>query len=236
MATCSNCGNNFGDTFQFCPHCGSPKSNSQHSSRSIAASEMSSHLNCPKCHRMDNVLKVSAIVQGNTHQISGQVPVSRMYQDSEGWHERTSYESYNATQQSTLARKLTPPQKPAKGNSLFGSIVAYPVSVVVILGGMGSISGIYDGITKGIALNIFLGIAGGVGIIMLLFVIWRLYLYFDKPHKEKHVVSVAKWKDSISKWDNLYYCTRDDCIFFPGQSSAFHISNLYEAINWYPKK
>ena len=62
---------------------------------------------CPQCGRVDKIEKVSAIVQKGTHQIQGQIPVSNSY-TSDGWKIGTNYENYSGTQQSNLARLLTP--------------------------------------------------------------------------------------------------------------------------------
>ena len=187
---------------------------------------------CPKCHSIDKVSKVSAIISGGTHHISGEVPVSRTYKDSDGWHESTSYENYNATQQTTLARKLMPPKEPVKemnGLSLFLGFFALPA----ILGTVVSSTQLGDAKNSEDA---FWALAGIIGALAYLFIAWRIHLFVDKPLKEKISLEKEIWKQSMLKWEKLYYCSRDDCIFFPDENKSFDIANLYQAINWYTIK
>jgi len=225
---CKNCGN-FNVRTDKCPKCGNPKVNSQ--AKIMTSQEQSSPLGCPKCHRIDNISKVSVIVQSGTHQISGQIPVSHTYQDSDGWHERTSYESYNATQQTALARKLMPPEKPQKGQSGWVGLIFLAGWIVVIMGMM-SVVGFQDGIQRSNVLAILGGIALCPTSLGAMYGLWRFYRYTDKPHREKLAKDLAIWEASMRKWQELYYCFRDDCIFFSGESRAYNLNEKNQAINW----
>jgi hypothetical protein len=195
-------------------------------------------MDCPKCNRIDNVQKVTAIVQGGTHQINGQVPVSHTYQDSEGWHTNTSYESYNATQRTTLAHKLMPPPKPQKRINRF---VGFLLMAGMFFGIMGvcSFTAIVSSeseVSRKSSGNMSSSL--GVGLlpvsIIAFYGLVRIYLRTEKPLKEKLAVDLAKWEYSLRKWQELYYCSRDDCLFFPEERKAYNISNMYDAINWHP--
>jgi len=234
MPTCSSCGGNFDDTFQFCPYCGKPKPKPQEPIKvDVVSHEPPSPLDCPKCHRIDNVSKVSAIVQGGTHEINGQIPVSYTSHDSEGWHSGTSYESYHATQQSTLAKRLMPPEKPTKEYSGFAGCLVLPFLISLLLSP-----------TVCASANLFLDPSidvleksticlGQITYVAFLFGLWRLWVFIDKPFKARHAVNMAAWEYSLSKWRELYYCSRDDCVFTP---SGGVVTNLNEAIKWSPVK
>lgn len=227
MPTCSGCGGNSDDTFQFCPYCGKPKPKPQEPIKvDVLSHEPHSPLDCPKCHRIDNVSKVASIVQGGTHHINGQVPVSHTYQDSDGWHEKTSYESYNATQQSTLAHKLMPPEKPQKGGSLWALPLFMAAWIAVIMGMMSKVG--FDQGRLLIATGLLFASIGA------LFGIWRIYIYTDRPYKEKLASDLLKWEYSLNRWQELYYCSRDDCIFFPGENKAVQTSSMIDMIDWHP--
>ncbi len=36
----------------------------------------------------------------------------------------------------------------------------------------------------------------------------------------------AAWKTSLRRWDQLYYCSRDDCVFIPGEGTSAPASNM----------
>jgi predicted RNA-binding Zn-ribbon protein involved in translation (DUF1610 family) len=36
------------------------------------------------------------------------------------------------------------------------------------------------------------------------------------------------WKKAMERWDRLYYCGRDDCVFIPGENSSASISKMKE--------
>ena len=234
MPTCSSCGGNFDDTFQFCPYCGKPKPKTQEPIRvDVVSHELSSSLDCPKCHRIDSVSKVSAIVQGGTHQINGQIPVSYTSHDSEGWHSGTSYESYHATQQSNLASRLMPPEKPIKAYSGLLNLAILPFLPFICVG-MVTLVAITDPKSELLPkLGLCLGV---ITYALFLFGVWRVCIWIDKPFKAKHAENIGAWEYSISRWRELYYCSRDDCLFIPGERDMYNISDLYSAINWRPVK
>jgi len=38
----------------------------------------------------------------------------------------------------------------------------------------------------------------------------------------------STWKRAIERWNQLYYCGRDDCVFIPSESTSAPISNMQE--------
>ena len=36
------------------------------------------------------------------------------------------------------------------------------------------------------------------------------------------------WKSAMNRWNQLYYCGRDDCVFIPGENSSAPLSNIKE--------
>jgi hypothetical protein len=39
------------------------------------------------------------------------------------------------------------------------------------------------------------------------------------------------WKNAIKRWNQLYYCARDDCVFIPGENSSASVSNMQEYLS-----
>ena len=191
-----------------------------------------SPMDCPKCHRIDNVSKVSAILQGGTHQINGQIPMPTTY-DSDGWSTGTSYKSYHATQQSSLASRLTPPSKPSLGvDWLFGlflaTVIFFGPQVCMSLFAFAPSSWADKPITFLSRILIFVA-----GFAMAVFPVGAFFLW-QKNKKTKDAKDLEKiklWERSIRRWEQLYYCSRDDCIFVPGENSAFPISEMLQVIN-----
>jgi len=38
----------------------------------------------------------------------------------------------------------------------------------------------------------------------------------------------SAWKSAMNRWNQLYYCGRDDCVFIPGENSSAPLSNMKE--------
>lgn len=126
-------------------------------------------IDCPSCGRVDSIQKITAIVEGETHHTTGHSRTSTFsntsgkqdfYAQENAWKKTkigqgkisgdtygSSFESINAVQQSNLAQKLMPPDKPtppAKPDfiswlSLIGS------------GSLGVIVGLIMGLVIGVA-------------------------------------------------------------------------------------
>jgi hypothetical protein len=236
MPTCSSCGGNFDDTFKFCPYCGREKQKPQEPIKvDMVMRESHSPMECPKCHRVDSISKASAIVQGGTHSINGQIPVSYTSHDSEGWHSGTSYESYHATQQSTLASRLMPPKKPTKAYSCLVNLAIVPFFFSPIVGMLGLSAAFEPSFDMGSISRIDFCL-GVLLYLVFLIVVWRVCVLIDKPFKARHAINLAAWEYSMSKWGEIYYCSRDDCIFIPGEGFVYTISHLNNAIKWSPAK
>jgi hypothetical protein len=41
---------------------------------------------------------------------------------------------------------------------------------------------------------------------------------------------LAEWQEATQRWDKLYYCGRDDCVFLPGTNTYAPVSNMMEYI------
>jgi hypothetical protein len=126
-----------------------------------------------------------------------------------------------------------PPGKPTKEFHPLAGIIWLPfiVAPCVFLGGASGV------VSPGLALGERLVV--GLGLVLYVaLLVWFLYLnaYLDEPLKASHAVNLEAWETSLSRWRELYYCSRDDCLFIPGEGAHFNVSELKEAIKWQPPK
>jgi len=109
-------------------------------------------------------------------------------------------DSYTQTE---LSRRLAPPVKPLHPSSDCLTIVVagfiFGGTLIGVLVGLGG-----DNTSPCIIMSITLGIAG-------------LLIYFNNLQYKKRLSEFKAidrdWELSMNKWNELYYCTRDDCVF-----------------------
>jgi len=49
----------------------------------------------------------------------------------------------------------------------------------------------------------------------------------DKWHMHNQRI-LDRWQSAINRWENLYYCHRDDCVFVPGKGTYAPIEEYYK--------
>jgi hypothetical protein len=57
----------------------------------------------------------------------------------------------------------------------------------------------------------------------------------EKAKKQKQVEVSKKWQYSMNRWNQLYYCYRDDCIYNPNENRAYPVAALNDVIDWHPE-
>ena len=74
-----------------------------------------------------------------------------------------------------------------------------------------------------------------MGVLLILFLVFFL-LYRnalqatkkkDKVFEQKYNADMESWKKSMQKWERLYYCQRDDCVFDMDENTAISPENLH---------
>jgi len=50
--------------------------------------------------------------------------------------------------------------------------------------------------------------------------------YQEEMDRSERIQSA--WRSALDRWNKLYYCGRDDCVFIPGENSSAPLSNLKE--------
>jgi hypothetical protein len=188
---------------------------------------------CPKCQRSDNVQKVTAIVTQGT----------RVIEERGGIDIDTDYGmdvlplTYSSVTRSKLARKLAAPEKPLQTRS-YGCIAALFISrlgaglvVCAMLMGVFFCSFPFLAATYAQNNSLFIGIfIAGFGIIgLVLFSSIRAVLRqtrLTSEQRNSYDAKVQAWEDSYKRWQQLYYCFRDDGVFLPSQSSFVPVNQM----------
>jgi hypothetical protein len=52
----------------------------------------------------------------------------------------------------------------------------------------------------------------------------------DKRLEAAWQAELARWQAAMAKWEALYYCRRDDVVFFPGSPSAVPASSMWTVL------
>jgi len=165
---------------------------------------------CPDCGQVDMVQKVSALVEGGT--------VAGIYSSTAGSH-------ISGITLSTKASQLAPPSKPTyKGPWGFFSVVF--VGLGIFWGGIFLIAMLAVLVTDryGDAIHRLVAIATyGIfaafclGITFLIFR-WKRNTALARQSRYKDANS--QWVRSMDKWNQLYYCARNDVVFLPNKAGA----------------
>jgi hypothetical protein len=207
-------------------------------------------LSCPVCHRMDKVEKVSEIVRSQTQEISGSMPVSSVYSDSDGRvHSTVSHESYGGTQKTNLAKSLqwpvNKPGLPSKHGCGTWIMLILIILATVVCGCqlfvMGSVSIVdpsmitYEPSSRTIFVSIFLAVAGlgVIGLCAFLFFLWRKNK-FQKENSEypdklaRANMEIERWDKAVRNWQQIFYCYRDGCVFTPGKNTYTSVDHMVE--------
>jgi predicted RNA-binding Zn-ribbon protein involved in translation (DUF1610 family) len=92
-----------------CQHCG----NEYLVRHEAGTTLLESFARCPRCNRNDKAEKVSAILESQTRIVSAVTKREKYYTDGYGHlHSHTYSDPSTHTETSSLAKKLSPPQKP----------------------------------------------------------------------------------------------------------------------------
>ena len=228
MPKCAGCSATYEDKLNSCPYCG--RNNPQ--PKFLPPTPPQTRLVCPICGLADRVEKVTSILDSQTQQITGQIPVSETYSDNDGKiHSTTYYRNYSGTQYSNLANKLIPPAKPKMPEKAgwYLTCQAYSMAILTVLSvcfvGFEGVVGLFTGHAT------LIGILSFFGVFLLILLFWGLTaMYFmrklnkinrEYPIKvEETKQNLLKWEKAMQNWTALYYCYRDSSIFIPGRHAV----------------
>lgn len=219
---------------------------------------MAQKIDCPTCNSMDMIQKVTSIVQGETHQTTGsshsfgtgtvsgqQTHYSQGSKLGNSDFSGTTFNSssgyINTTQRSTLAGRLSPPQRPKSPSqpslSVSTSCLGFIVGVITFI-----LLLVWAFKTPGsgpmnffVAVLFFLALFGiPIFVGMKVSQMESAYKERSDEHQEKsrrlwkkynsdlaqYKKSVARWEKAISRWNDMYYCRRCDVAYLPNDNTT----------------
>jgi len=203
---------------------------------------------CPKCKQTDQIQKVTSIYGLNTKEWYE----TRTSTDSDG-HSHSYQERHEAHTQ--LGLKLQPPQQPAQPTHPgiwygIGGFVAFillvtlcpiafvPLSFLIPLAG--TLSAILPNVQGLPTWLISLAVIGlpticliGGGLALLVWLGFKVKQRFDKDiknYKNKKAVwddeDMPRWQRAKNRWDQLYFCMRDETVFIPAENKAVGLDDM----------
>lgn len=174
-------------------------------------------LKCPKCGRIDQVQKVSAVVSSGA--TTGQYTGSGMgFGSTYGRHGSVANTlmfggaTLTGGQETVLSQRLAPPMQPvyekarivwdtnsqlALALCIIGGVVGVPVAMIALS-------------TSSLGCLIGLAIFG-----LSLVAIVSARRAHAKDVRAFYASENPRWQAAIDKWNDLYYCGRDDLVFIP---------------------
>ncbi len=172
---------------------------------------------CPECGKDDMVQKVSAIYSDGVSTISYQQPVA-IQTKSGAFYGNIDKTAVNST---ALARRLAPPPMPKEPGPSSGCVV---VSLIV-----GLITALYISISLGLEEGVLSYILfSAVAFFIPMGLLGMYYKPALKEHKEK---LMPEWAKARQKWLELYYCSRNDCVFNPDTSESVPPEKMSTLLN-----
>ncbi|MBN1316754.1 MAG: hypothetical protein JXA42_14845 [Anaerolineales bacterium] len=253
--TCPSCGAKIdvipGKKIQECKYCGI-----EHIVQGeIGSAILESYASCPRCGKNDRVEKVSTIVSSQTQQVTGQEQKTEYFMNQGQRFSRTGRASVSQVQTTNLARSLKPPPRPTliplpekvqAGNSIlygilcmvFAVLVGAPCSIISFLGQFDVSTESSDLFSRIMAIVVMCGMPTLIIFIIGAFVLYRGYkkkMTADERYEKEldHVkteneTTMNRWEKIMKRWESLYYCYRDDCIFIPQENTCASAQKMQE--------
>ena len=202
---------------------------------------------CPKCNQTDQIEKVTSIYGANTKEWYE----THSRTDFHGFSE--SYREFHEAH-TQLGLKLMPPQQPAEPAHpgiwyALGGLAAFillsamcplafaPLSLFIPLFAASpfvpKVSGVPD--WKILAIASGAGLLC-VGLVVLGLIVWLGFAIkrrFDRDmsnYRNKKFLydrdELPPWQHAKERWEQLYYCMRDDTVFIPAEKKAIHADDM----------
>ncbi len=182
---------------------------------------------CPRCMRNDQVMKVSAILSSQVHQTEGTTQVSDVSSDFNGRvYTTTRTVPTHATQMSILAQKLRMPDLPTnphvsgcRSNLRF---IIYIATISFIGQSLSMVNSARPQPYSGPEYVFFWG--GSIALIFLSIHLFtqhkRMRKNFEAFDQQLKTIIIPKWERAQKRWNNAYYCSRDDLVFINDEKSS----------------
>jgi len=242
---CKNCGKEIGVNSQYCKFCGNATSikskviDTKESVQIITKDvSMQDIISCPK------IAKISAIYTSGiseAHYSGSAVSFITPLNSKESSSIAFTPIGMSGYSISELSKKLAPPikpQQPSNGCFIASLIVAiistFPLAIFGLISlyffamlGSGIASDDSGAVGIGVIGVIFIPIIISFAILTVVFwVLTRVFSDKIKSGQAKYKNEMPVWQKSMSNWDKLYYCFRNDVIFNPKTSQYTQADNI----------
>lgn len=150
--------------------------------------------NCPRCHRIDQVQKITAVVSAglSTTQLAGTIGGGSYNLQSKAVTVSMAVASLKGSQTTALSQRLLPPPGPTK-NPFRYTVRSYVIFVLLCL--------------------------PIVTIPIALVLLKRDMARHESSEKERLNQELLTWEAGLRAWEGLYYCARCDGVFLPGDAA-----------------
>ncbi len=186
--------------------------------------------NCPKCDLADRIRKVSSIVREGITTTSG---TAETYVADERGHWTSA--PYSGTQISGRANDLLPPGKPQASFNI-GRRMAYIIGYFLL--GTGGLPLLTISLNYPLGREVPASVTANDIIQFAAFLLIGLViigLANSESSKEKKQLQEmhSRWEHAVGRWNQLYYCERDDILFNPDDKDkrAIPVSEMNPYLN-----
>ncbi len=211
MPICQGCGGSFDSQFKFCPNCGrAAPADPNHVNIDVAVHEAQTDIACPVCKRTDRARKVTALHRSEVQKLRGMS------------------EKISAAQPglSEIGQRLQPPEEPHFSHA--------PNFVERFSSSLMAVGFVFALICIWVAARLFGDKAGlPVGLVFAGIVIGVIWYYWwknnsarEREQREIEREQVAHWNHAMERWNRLYYCSRDDIVYIPGEGSRAPLDRM----------
>ncbi|MBI5295893.1 MAG: hypothetical protein HY869_10480 [Chloroflexi bacterium] len=202
---------------------------------------------CPKCKQTDQVQKVTSIYGLNTKEWYE----TRSSTDADGHthHYREKHEAHTQ-----LGLRLKPPQQPTSPFhpglwygigvfivifvcSMLFPLLLVPLSFIVPMLGLTTFLPEVSGVPTWVIPVVVIG--GGtlcVSVVIIGLLVWagvKVKQRFDRDlanYKSKKAIferdDLPRWQRAKDRWDQLYFCMRDETVFIPSENKAVSVEHM----------
>lgn len=198
---------------------------------------------CPQCSRNDLIQKVSHIYSSGTANSSHTGWTSGLAYSRGGLANVSATTTTHGTSQTVLAQRLAPPSMP-KNPHWFWYIMPFvpihPVQYILVwFAPIGKtvklllfgICGILLAITTGtFRLDIKNPIFPNFAAILALAIVVIYYVSLVWGTQRRKAKALPIWQKAMSRWEELYYCARDACVFEPETGEFTPVERTHELL------
>jgi hypothetical protein len=154
---------------------------------------------CPVCRRPDRVDRVSNVVKAGTGRL--------MSIDGQSYRFQTD-----------LARMLCAPERPV-ASSILQTVVRLLVSIVALVVIMAIVTLLRtQGAVEIPPAPLDVAYYAAIAWFAIGMPAWALWRFWSEHQAVK--AQEPSWQEARSRWARLYYCTRDDVVYMPGEKRA----------------